>query len=191
MSKSTELVDPRILREQAFALEAWQARLSFEQIRRRALLPEERGGLGKAISESGIKALVMSALAAKGDLSMGREEKRIRQSAETDVRTRLAAFDLERAHATLLADPPDRAEYADREEYRDAVAMYWKGIEAATKLVESADRRLDSAHNREAKLFGLDEATRIEAEVTTRDGAIDDLNAALVALGADPVEVTS
>ena len=190
MSKSTELVDPRVLREQAWALEGFRARLTWAQLRARAILPPEAGGLGYAVSESGIRALMASARTAEGDVAVSREERIERQGIEIDARARAARYAFEAAHRDLLADPPERSEFYDREEYVDAVALYWKKIEAATKLVESADRRLHSVMEREAKLFGLDTPTRIEADVTTRDGAIDDLNAALVALGADPVEVT-
>lgn len=40
-----------------------------------------------------------------------------------------------------------------------------------------------------AKLEGLYAATKVEADITTHDGTLDQLNAALVALGEAPVEV--
>jgi len=40
----------------------------------------------------------------------------------------------------------------------------------------------------EGKMHGDDAALRIEAEVTTRDGVLDELNASLAVLGMDPVE---
>ena len=43
----------------------------------------------------------------------------------------------------------------------------------------------------EREIYGDNAATKIEAEVTTRDGVLDDLNAALVSLGREPVEAAS
>lgn len=193
MSKTpgTELVDPRVAREQEWALEGFRARLTFAQLRSRALLPPEEGGLGYAVSVSGIRALVAAARTAEGDIAVTREERRERQGMEIDARARTARYDLERAHRDLLTPRPDRAEFYDSADYRDALAGWAKQIEAAAKIVESADRRLGAVMEREAKLFGLDAATRIEAEVTTHDGALDDLNEALIALGGAPVEVES
>lgn len=43
----------------------------------------------------------------------------------------------------------------------------------------------------EGKMHGDDAALRIEADITTRDGVLDELNASLAALGMDPVEKVS
>lgn len=187
MSKSREIVDPRVDREQRWALEAFHARLTFPQMRALALEPPERGGLGYPVSLSGVKALVVAARAANGDLSMGREERVERQSDEIDGRARAARYDLERAHVTLQTPPPDRGEFFDSVEYRDALDVWRRQIEAATKLVESADRRLAAAMKDERDLHGLNAPTRIEADVTTRDGMMSDLEAALAALDAEEV----
>lgn len=190
MSKTpgTELVDPRIEREQSWALEAFHNRLTWGQMRALAIRPPDAGGLGYAVSLSGIRALVAAARTANGDLSVTREERIERQGIEIDARARAARYDLEGAHAALMSPKPERDEYGDGDEYRAELALYWKKIENASRTVESADRRLAAAMKDERDLHGLNAPTRIEADVTTRDGALDDLNAALAALGADPVE---
>lgn len=191
MTPTSELVDPRVAREQEWALEGFRARLTWAQLRALAIRPAEEGGLGYPVSLSGIRALVAAARTAEGDLAVTREERIERQGIEIDARARAARYALEAAHAALTAPKPSREEYADGLEYADALAFYWKTIEAATKIVESADRRLAVAMKDERDLHGLNAPTKIEADVTTRDGALDDLNAALVALGAEPVEAAS
>lgn len=188
MTPTQELVDPRVAREQEWALEGFRARLTWAQLRARSIRPPEEGGLGYPLSLSAIRSLVAAARTAEGDLAVTREERIERQGIEIDARARAARFDLERAHADLLSPKPDRAEYADGDEYRAELALYWKKIENATKIVESADRRLGAVMRDERDLHGLNAPTKIEADVTTRDGALEDLNAALIALGAEPVE---
>ena len=179
-----ELVEARVVREEDFALEAWRARVPFPEMRRRAF--EE---LGYAISESGLRALVKSARARVGDLSMTRDERIERQQAEIDERAARASFDLRKWHALAQEPQPDRAEYADTAEHRDALAAWAKRVEVANKAIAEADRRLQAAMKDEREIYGDNAATKIEAEVTTRDGVLDDLNAALVSLGREPVEV--
>ncbi|WP_334427512.1 hypothetical protein, partial [Levilactobacillus sp. HBUAS67566] len=81
-----------------------------------------------------------------------------------------------------------RDEYADTSEHRDALAGWAKRVEVANKAIADADRRLQAAMKDEREIYGDNAATKIEAEVTTRDGVLDDLNAALVSLGREPVE---
>ena len=52
--------------------------------------------------------------------------------------------------------------------------------------VHAAKVLLD-ARAAEAKMHGDDAALRIEADVTTHDAVLDELNAALVAMGEEPV----
>lgn len=54
--------------------------------------------------------------------------------------------------------------------------------------VHAAKVLLD-ARAAEAKMHGDDAALRIEADVTTHDAVLDELNAALVAMGEEPVKV--
>lgn len=185
-----ELVEMRVIREEDWALEAFRARVTFPEMRRLALAPPEMGGLGYALSEHALRSLVAQARKRHGDTNVTREERVERQQMEIDARARAARFDLSRAHAALSEAKPDRAEYPEPDEYTAALSLYWKKIEAASKTVESADRRLAQAMRDERDLHGLNAATKIEAEVTTRDGVLDDLNAALVALGREPVDAT-
>lgn len=178
-----ELIEARVLREEEWALEAFRARLSFPEMRRFVIRSPEEGGLGYAISESGLRALVASARHRAGDTAVTREERVERMQAEIDVRIRAARADLSRALGEREAmGPPDP--YADKVERE----IYWKKLEALTKTIESADRRLAAAQKDERDLHGLNAPTRIEADVTTRDGVLEDMNAALVALGREPVE---
>lgn len=188
--KSNEVVDPRVAHEQAWAWEAFHARLTFPQMRALAIRPPSEGGLGYPVSLSGVKALVLAARAANGDLTMGREERIERQDAEIDMRTRLARHDLEAGYRELAQPRPtiDEAGY-DVEIYRAQIAAYHSNRTHARQMIESADKRLEVAMRNERDLHGLNAPTRIDADITTHDGVMDDLNAALVALGRDPVEV--
>lgn len=181
-----ELVEARVVREEDFALEAWRARVPFPEMRRRALAE-----LGYAISESGLRALVKSARARVGDLAMTRDERIERQQAEIDERAARARFDLRKWHALAQEPQPDRAECFDTSEHRDALAAWAKRVEVANKAIADADRRLQAAMKDEREIYGDNAATKIEAEVVTRDGVLDDLNAALVSLGREPVEASS
>lgn len=180
-----ELIEAKVVREEDFALEAWRARVPFPEMRRRAL-----DEFGYAISESGLRALVKSARARVGDLAMTRDERIERQQAEIDERAARARFDLRKWHALAQEPQPNPAEY-DPADYRDALAAWAKRIEVANKAIDAADRRLAAAQKDEREIYGDNAATKIEAEVTTRDGVLDDLNAALVSLGREPVEAES
>lgn len=178
-----ELVEAKVIREEDFALEAWRARVPYPEMRRLALAE-----LGYAISESGLRALVQQARARHGDTAMTRADRIDRQQAEIDERARRARFDLAKWHAASNEPQPERAEYFDTLDYRDALAAWGKRVEAANKAIAEADRRLAAAMKDEREIYGDNAATKIEAEVTTRDGVLDDLNAALVSLGREPVE---
>lgn len=179
-----ELVEARVIREEEWALEAWRARVTFPEMRRLALRPPELGGLGYAMSESALRSLVAQARQRHGDTTMSREERVERQQMEIDARARAARHDLNRAHAALAEPMPD--DTAEPEER----ALYWKKIEAAGKLVETADRRLAQAMKDERDLHGLNAPTRIEADVTTRDAVTEELNAMLTRAGREPIEST-
>lgn len=58
---------------------------------------------------------------------------------------------------------------------------------AAGALDVHAAKVLLDARAAEAKMHGDDAALRIEADVTTHDAVLDELNAALVAMGEEPV----
>lgn len=184
-----DLVEARVIAEEDWTLEAFRARLTFADMRRRAILPVDQGGLGYSISEHGLRSLLAAARKRHGEAPSTREEKVERQGHEIDARARLARRDLEAAYRDLAIPPPtiEEAGY-DVELYKAETASHWKRREAAVRLIESADRRLDAVMKHEANVFGLNAPTRIEADVTTHDAVMDDLNAALVALGREPVE---
>ena len=178
-----ELIEAKVIREEDFALEAWRNRIPYPEMRRLAL-----DVLGYALSESALRALVQSARARHGDTAMTRADRIDRQQAEIDERAARARFDLRKWHALAQEPQPDPAEYADTAEHRDALAAWAKRVEVANKAIADADRRLQAAMKDEREIYGDNAATKIEAEVTTRDGVLDDLNAALVSLGREPVE---
>lgn len=181
-----ELVEAKVIREEDFALEAWRNRIPYPAMRRLAL-----DVLGYALSESALRALVQSARARHGDTAMTRADRIDRQQAEIDERAARARFDLRRWHAAAQEAQPERPEYFDTLDYRDALAAWGKRVEVANKAIAEADRRLQAAMKDEREIYGDNAATKIEAEVTTRDGVLDDLNAALVSLGRKPVETVA
>ena len=71
---------------------------------------------------------------------------------------------------------------------REARASIQRAAEVGELDVHASKLLLD-ARAAEAKMHGDDAATKIEAEVVTRDGVMQDLNAALVAMGETPIEV--
>ena len=186
--KSTDLVEARVIREEDWALDAWRARRSFPDMRRLAMLPLEEGGLGYALSESALRGLVAQARKRHGDTTMTRDERVERQQMEIDERARAARYDLARAHAELNRPRPSRDEYPDPDEWDRAFIAWAKGQDAATRLVESADKRLAAAMKDERDLHGLNAPTRIEADVTTRDAVTEELNAMLERAGRAPVD---
>ena len=181
-----EIVEARVVREEDFALEMWRARVPFPEMRRRAF-----DVLGYALSESALRALVQSARARHGDTAMTRSDRIDRQQAEIDERAARARFDLRKWHALAQEPQPERSEYFDTADHRDALAAWAKRVEVANKAIAEADRRLQAAMKDEREIYGDNAATKIEAEVVTRDGVLDDLNAALVSLGREPVEAAS
>lgn len=186
---STDLIPAQIIREEDWALEAWRARIPYPEMRRLALAPVEEGGLGYALSESALRGLVQAARARHGETVMTRADRIERQQAEIDERARRARFDLAKWHAIANTPKPTVEEYAgDPGDYAAAVKAWAATVESATKAVAEADRRLAAAMKDEREIHGDNAATKIEAEVTTRDGVLDELNAALVRLGAAPVE---
>lgn len=184
-----ELILARTVRERAWAYDAWMSRLSWGAMRRLANLPVEAGGLGYDLSEQACKGLVEQAKADRGDLTMSRDERIERQAAEVDERARSARHDFTAAYARAAA--LDRA-IADFEVFDTDTALTLRGMIADRAALagdlERADRRLDSIHAREAKLFGLDAPIEAKLEVTSRDAVVDELNAMLVRNGRKPVD---
>ncbi|WP_372469213.1 hypothetical protein ACCO44_08155 [Microbacterium maritypicum] len=149
MSRQSELIAVRVLREQEWAYDAWRQRLSFAEISRRSDLPVAEGGLGHRLSEPQVKAR----LDAYRDrmrpfLEANAVTARERQIAELDELSRLAQAALAQA-AT------------------------------AGKLDKDAARLLLDIHSREARLLGLDAPTAFVAEVKSRTLIDDELDAML------------
>lgn len=194
-SSSSELIELRVQRERAWCYARWLERRGFTQIRQLANLPESEGGLGYDLSESAVKALVLQAREAAGDLSMGKDERRERQAHEVDERARAARNDM--AQAYRRADALDAAiaswhsdDYESMADARSALARLVAQREGVDAAIERADRRLDLAATKEARLFGLDAPTEAKVDVTTHDGVTAELNAMLARAGRKPVEVT-
>lgn len=186
--KAGPLIEQRVMHERAWAYSAWMARYGYAAMRRLANLPPDEGGLGYDLSESALKGLVDQAKADRGDLTMSREQRIERQSAEVDERARAARHDFAAAYQRLATLD---AAIAGFEVYDLETAMALRSMVTERNGIaadlERADRRLDTIHAREAKLHGLDAPTEARLEVTTRDAVIDELNAALEAAGLDQV----
>lgn len=187
--KAGPLIAARVMHERAWAYNAWMARYGYSAMRRLANLPESEGGLGYDLSESALKGLVEAAKADRGDLTMSREQRIERQSAEVDERARAARHDFGAAYSRLATLD---AAIAGFEVYDLDTALALRDMvgqrNAIARELEAADRRLDTIHAREAKLHGLDAPSEARLEVTTRDAVFDELNAALEAAGLDPVK---
>lgn len=181
-----ELVEAKVIREEDFALEAWRNRIPYPEMRRLALRE-----LGYALSESALRALVQSARARHGDTAMTRADRIDRQQAEIDERAARARFDLRKWHALAQEPQPEGSEYFDTADHRDALAAWGKRVEVANKAIAEADRRLAAAMKDEREIYGDNAATKIEAEVVTRDGVSEELAAMLAEAGVDPAEVDS
>lgn len=186
--RGADLVAARVTREEDWALEAWRARVPYPEMRRLALRPVDEGGLGYALTESALRGLVQAARARHGETVMTRADRIERQQEEIDERARRARYDLAKAHAMTQTPPPDERPDETPLEYAKRLEVWAKMIEGAHKAVESADRRLAAAMKDEREIHGDNAATKIEAEVTTRDGVLDELNEAIIALGGTPVE---
>lgn len=190
--KSADLIEARVVREEEWALEAWRARVPYPEMRRLAALPPDAGGLGYVLNESALRGLVQSARSRHGETVMTRADRIDRQQAEIDERIRRASFDLRKWHAFAQRPAPDRAEFEGAEHpdiaWRTALEAHGKMIAEAMKAVAEADRRLAAAMKDERELHGDNAATKIEAEVTTRDAVTEELNAMLIRAGRTPVE---
>jgi hypothetical protein len=175
----SDLLEARVQRERSWALQAWTSRLSWGAMRRLANLPESEGGLGYDLSESALKGLVLKAREDAGDMTMNRADRIERQSYEVDERARLARNDLAEASALLRIPRPRRDEFDYIDQWLEALAAWAKTREGAAKMVESADRRLDAAQEREAKLHGLNAATEARLDIVHHDAVALELDAML------------
>lgn len=158
--RTRDVVLAKTVNEERWAYARRMQRLSFEQMEELSAAPVERGGLGYVVPVRILKRRADAYFEQmRATVSDERATRAERQSYEIDERARAA-----------------RADFVAAREVGDA------------KAVEAADRRLAAAMKDERELFGLNAPTRVETTVTTRDGVLDDLNAALMSLGRDPVE---
>lgn len=186
----TALIEAKVHREREWMHGRWLERMTFRQISALAALPEDQGGLGIMVSHAGVKAMVSAHREANGDVTMSRDERLERQSDEVDMRARAARRDLDEAYRYLAKMQAEPVPVFDTPlEAAAWMSARAKLIDALQASIVSADRRLDSAQVREDKLHGLSAAVKIEAEITTRDSIVDELNAELAAMGEQPVEV--
>lgn len=188
MSKKTrtaELIEARVVREREWCYARWMERMTYRQISAAAALPIEQGGLGISLSHAGAKAMVSTYREERGDVTMSRDERRERQSDEVDDRARRARYDLTQAHADLNSPRPVRSDFDDDVDYNSALVAWAKMYEGASKVVESADRRLAAAMKDERDLHGLAAPTEIKAEVVHRDAILDELAVELASIGED------
>lgn len=155
----TALIEAKVYREREWMHARWMERMTFRQISAAAALPVERGGLGIMVSHAGCKAMVAAHREEQGDVTLGRDERRERQSDELDEMARSIRTEL----STQL---------------RETGRVDLKLVDAMLAIGK-----------READLHGLAAPTRIEAEIVTRDAILDELNAELSAMGEQTIEV--
>lgn len=164
MSKKTpkaELIERRVAIEREWCYARWMERMTYRQIKALAPLPVEAGGLGVHLSHEAVRSMVAEYRAARGDVTMSRDERLERQSDEVDEMMRQL-----------------------RREIADFVTQWGVVPEKAAKMLLDYGKR-------EAELHGLNAATKIEADVTVTDAATVELNAMLAEAGLPPIEVTS
>lgn len=154
----TALIEARVVLERAWVYERRiHDGMPWPAIRSLALRPDELGGIGRNYGIATLRGMVAAHRADQGEVVGTREERLERRQHEYDV----LALGARAALARKASDPD------------------YPGLD-----VNAAKLLLD-VRAAEAKMHGDDAATKIEAEVTTRDGVLDDLNAALAAIGVD------
>lgn len=159
-SRNADLIEARVAAEQEWCWAQYVAGYPYPKIRALSTLPLEEGGLGLP---SGLSVSAIRSLVAEYRVAQGQ----------------------------IIGTREERIERRQIE--YDEIALHAKRRIAAAAELGAMDKDavkvLLDARAAEARMHGDDAAQRIEAEVTTRDGVMDDLNAALVALGREPVEV--
>lgn len=172
-ARTAELIEARVLREREWCWQAYVAGYPYPVISTMSGLPESEGGLGRMLHVSAVKTLVAQYRAEQGEIIGTREERIERRQMRLDA-LGLQATQALTAPSEITVDMDSK----ERREQRIAEAR-WRG-DAAKLLLDVMAA--------EGKMHGDDAALRIEAEVTTRDGVLDELNASLAMLGMDPVE---
>ncbi len=186
------LIPPRILAERSWAYGLWLQRVSWDDMRRAANLPTDQGGLGYDLSLSALKGLVEGAKADRGDLTLKREDRLERQTFETDERARAAIHDLMSARNTSAKLDAAIARF-QVEGIHDLAELAALGTLAdqrskMAREIEAAERRLEVAQEREAKLHGLNAPVEAKLDVTHHKDVADELNAMLGRAGTPTPE---
>lgn len=158
--KRSELIALRVMQEQQWAYACSLEHLSYRDMRQLANCPPEYGGLGYDLSEHALKGLVRGYL----------DRMRTVLEADRDELIAREANDLDTLTRLGMAG------------LRRAAALEELDVHAAKLVLDTSKAR--------RSLYGLDAPTETKIEVTTRDGVLDDLNAALARLGEQPVKVS-
>jgi signal transduction histidine kinase len=156
--KPAEMIALKVQHEQQWAYSLRLEHMSYPQMRQVANLPADRGGLGHDISEHGLKTLVA------GYAETMREVLAVDRT-ELIERQQHELDELARAARRALAKA-------------DAVGV----------LDKDAAKVLLDVQKREETLYGLAAPTEANVTVTSRDGVLDDLNAALARMGEKAVK---
>jgi hypothetical protein len=156
--KAAELIAIKVQLEQQWAYSLRLEHMSYPQMRQVAKLPAEQGGLGHDISEHSLKTLVAGYADTMRDVLTVNRDDLI-------VRQQHELDQLARAARKALAKA-------------DAVGI----------LDKDAVKVLLDVQKREEILYGLAAPTESRIEVTTRDGVLDDLNAALARMGEPTIK---
>lgn len=157
-------------------------RMSYQAVADLAGEPVARGGLGRSMTIATVRARV----AAYHDtlaVAVDDETRNEQRAAE------LASLDRQERHFAALTSRVDEAATAQRAfAMNTTVAVL---VEQRPDLVVLRDERivlraleqLRVVGESRRRLLGTDAPTKVEADVTTRDGVMEDLNAALAAIG--------
>lgn len=161
-----ELIEARVQREREWCWASYVAGYPYPVIATMSGLPEAEGGIGRSLHVSAVKHLVAEHRAEQGDIIGTREERIERRQMRLDQIALDAQAAMRRAREPRVID----------------------GVELPGYFDEKAAKVLLDVMAAEGKMHGDDAALRIEAEVTTRDGVLDELNASLAVLGMPAVE---
>lgn len=174
-AKRAELIAVRVEAEQRWAYAQRMAHLSYTEMRAKSALHPDAGGLGYPLSEHALKGLVNTYL----------EKMREVHEVNTQelVQRELADLDMQQRRAAIVAELA--AESMARAHEIDALDVH------GGKLLLEADAKARAVGESRRKLLGLDQPTRIEADVTVKDGVLEELNAMLGRAGRKPIKKAS
>ncbi|WP_286747062.1 hypothetical protein, partial [Microbacterium sp. 71-23] len=143
--RDREVTAAKVMREEEWAYDRRNERLSFRAMRELSALPVAQGGLGYALSEITLKSRSDAYFARLRDhLAAGVVERRQRQQDELDALGRMAR------------------------------AALGKAAESGT-IDREAFRLLLDVQKREAALYGLDAPTQAQVEIVSKDAITAEL----------------